>query len=197
MGLGDHRAVVEREKREMPLINCKPRPPRPHLLFLFYYFAQYFICALNWWWFVSYERALFGDDLVNAHLGFNVIGCISFALFASPFMFLPYRYGQRMSPRERRNSTIVCIVQVFVLHDFPLWLMEFWMVWQWGWIHELQGISIILLTSTTAVGFFGVWLGYPWKMSKVLQTYFGSAAFNVAGDPTRSRIGGSGSVPRI
>lgn len=179
------------------MVSCKLRWPRPHLVFLFLYFSEYFICALNWWWFVSFERALLGDNLVNAHLGFNIVGCLSFALVASPFMFLPYRYGERMTPRDRRNSMIICIFAVFLLHDFPLWMMEFWIVWQWGWIHVLQGVSIVLLTCTTAFGFFGVWLGYAWKVSKVLQTHFGSAAFNVGGDPTRARIGGSGSMPRI
>lgn len=187
-----------RDNRMSREISCKPRLPRAQLVFLFLYFSVYFICVLNWWWFVSFERALFGDNLVNAHLGFNVVGCITFALFASPFMFLPYRYGQQMSPRDRRNSMIACMGAVFLLHDFPLWLMEFWMVWEWGWIHVLQGVSVILLTFTTAFGFFGVWLGYAWKMSKVLQTQFGSAAFNVGNandDPNRSRIGGPG--PRI
>ena len=159
------------------------RWPKPHLVFLFIYFSEYFICVLNWWWFVSYERALFGDDLVNAHLGFNVIGVVSFAIFASPFMFLPYRYGEQMTTRSKRNSAILCMMTVFLLHDFPLWLMEFWMVWQWGWIHILQGVSIIILTGTTTFGFFGVWLGYAWKVSKLLQTYFGSTSFNVAEGP--------------
>jgi hypothetical protein len=174
------------------------RAPKPHLVFLFLYFSEYFLGVLNWWWFVSLERALFGDALVNAHLAFNVIGCLSFVFVGSPFMFMPYRYGLQMTPRGRRNNAILCMVIVFVLHDFPLWLMEFWMVWAWGWIHVLQGVSVVILTGTTAFGFFGVWLGYAWKMSKLLQEKFGSAAFNVMGNdngPGALRIGQN--APRI
>jgi hypothetical protein len=178
-------------------LKFNPRLAKPHLMFLFLYFSEYFISALNWWWFVSYERVLFGDTLVNAHLAFTIVGCITFAFFGSPFMFLPYRYGNRMSPRERRNASIACVMTVFLLHDFPLWIMEFWMVWQWGWINILQGVSVLLLTFTTAVGFFGVWLGYAWKMSKLLQVYFGSSAFNVGGDPNKARLGGAPGLPRI
>ena len=62
----------------MPICaNLKVRPPKPQLALLFIYFSEFLICALNWWWFVSFERSLFGDGLVNAHLGFNIVGCLA------------------------------------------------------------------------------------------------------------------------
>ena len=158
----------------------KVRWPKWQLFLLFLYFSEYFICALNSWWFVSYERALLGNDIVNAHIGFNVVGTISFGILSSPFLFMPYRYGAQMTKRSRRNSSIACMGTVFLLHDWPLWLMEFYIVWQYGWIHVLQGVSISLLTITTTFGFFGVWLGYAWKVARVLQQYYGSGGSSLA-----------------
>lgn len=165
--------------------------PRLMLVMIFLYFSEYYICGLNWWWFVSLERALFGDQMVDAHLAFNIIGAVSFGIVASPFLYWPYKYGPQMPPRTRRNCIFFSMSVVFFLHDFPLWCMEFWMVWQYGWITILQGISIVVLTFTTALGTFGVWLGYAWKMSKILQRYFGSSSVSGGnlGGLTAARLG--------
>ena len=170
------------------------RAPPVTLFLIFAYSAQFLLSALNWWWFVSKERALFGASLVDAHLAFVCIGTVVFTFLASPFLFWPYRYGRQMKPRSIRNAIISCIVIVFFTHDFPLWLIEFWMVWQFGWIYEVQGISIILLTITTAWGTFCVWLAYSWKLSKLLQVQFGGGApvtmggLTSAKQPTFQRI---------
>ena len=179
-------------------IWSKGRAPKLPLLMLFGYFSQFFICGLNWWWFVSYEEALFGTQLVNSHLGFNIVGTISFLVIGSPFLFWPYHYGPQMPPRTRRNCVFLCLAIVYFSHDFPLWLMEFYMVWQYGWINKLQGISLFLLTFTTAFGTFGVWLGYAWKMSKLCHKYFGSPSMSGApGGIHRVSGGGMTELQRI
>ena len=179
------------------------RLPKASMLMIFLYFSQFFLVILNWWWFVSLERALFGDALVNAHIAFTVFGTFIFAIFASPFLFWPYRYGKQMPARVRRNCVFLCLVIVFFTHDFPLWLMEFFMVWRYGWIHVLQGVSLLVLTWTTAIGLFGVWLGYTWKVSKLLQRQFGSSNYNIAGTssgmtgPTFGRVAAGANNQRI
>jgi hypothetical protein len=157
------------------------RPPRVPLVMLFTYFAQFWICGFNYWWFISSEEPLFGKGLVQAHLTFNLIGGVTFIFLTSPFLLWPFRYGSQMPKRSRRNAILLCINIVFFFHDFPLWCMEFWTVWRYGWMFVLQGISLFLLSFTTTIGFFCVWLSYAWRVSKILQRYFGSTSFNAVG----------------
>eukprot|EP00759_Apiculatamorpha_spiralis_P011330 PhF_6_TR18727/c0_g1_i1/m.27358 len=154
------------------------RPPHFTLSLLFFYLAEGTVSFWNWWWFIATESNLFGSTLVQAHIGFNILGALVFLIFSSPFLFWPYRYSSQMPARTRRNAVAICLYTVFFLHDFPLWMMEFWVCWKYGWIHVLQGISLILLTFAAAYGTFSVWLTYAWKMAKFLQRYYGSATFN-------------------
>ena len=154
------------------------RAPHFTLTLLFFYFAEGTICLWNWWWFIKAESNLFGSNLVNAHIGFNVMGALLFVFFSSPFLFWPYRYTNQMPPHSRRNSIAICMYTVYFLHDLPLWMMEFWVCWKYGWIHVLQGLSLVLLTFSAGYGTFAVWFTYTWKLSKFLQRYYGSAMLN-------------------
>jgi hypothetical protein len=149
------------------------RSPKVPLVLIFAFFADHFMVIMNWWLFVEYQGYLVGQSLVNAHISFAVIGSFFFILLASPFLFWAYRYGNQMPPKLRRNSIFLAAGISFLFHDFPLWLMELWVVWQYGWISVVQGISIFTLSFCTAIGFFGTWIGYTWKMSKVLQNWSG------------------------
>ena len=156
-----------------------PWPPF-HLALLFFYFVEYLIGIVHWWFFVEFESALFGTAVVNAHLAFNIIGSLLFFLVASPFIFMPYYYRDQTEYKVRRNSTVMAMGISWLFHDLPLWFIEFWIMWNFGWIHIIQGLSMILVSISFAVGFFSVWLGFAWKMSKLLQTHFGGSAFTVA-----------------
>ncbi len=160
--------------------------PPFQLLLLFFYFVEYFVAIVHWWFFVEFEAALFSESVVNAHLAFNILGSIAFFLIASPFLFMPYHYKDLMEYKARRNYTVLCIAISWLLHDLPIWVIEFWIVWNFGWIHIVQGMSLILVSVAFISGFFAVWIGYTWKMSKLLQTHFGGSLFNVA------PIGGGG-----
>jgi hypothetical protein len=154
--------------------------PPIQLALLFFFFIEYVVCVVNWWFFVEFETALFGSTVVDVHLAFNIIGCIAFYLIASPFLFMPYHFKDQMEYKVRRNSTVFALGISFLLHDMPIWFIEFWIVWNFGWIHVIQGVSIILVSIAFAIGFFAVWLGFAWKMSKFLQTHFSGSSFAVA-----------------
>ncbi len=156
------------------------RLPPFHLLMLFLYFISYFVDIVHWWFFVEFEEALFGPMVVQAHLAFNIIGSIFFFIVASPFLFMPYFYKDQMEYKIRRNSTVFAIAISWLFHDMPLFFIEFWIIWNFGWIHVIQGVSMLLIGLSFAVGFFSVWLGYTWKVSKFLQTHFSGSAFTVA-----------------
>lgn len=152
------------------------RMPSVPLMLIFMYFCNFFLTGLNYWWVVSFERRLFGDTLVDAHLTFVILGSVIFIFIGSPFIFWPYRYGQQMTAKSRRNCIFFGVASAWLTHDFPLWLIEFWIAWQYGFLFELQGICLMVLSISTAVGAFTVWLGYAWKMAKACQRYYGTAA---------------------
>lgn len=147
----------------------KIRTPKIPLLILFLNYFVYLFVAINWWWFVQVEVALFGSSLINAHISFVLIGAVIYGLCGSPFMFWSYRYSNQMPPNLRRNATFLSVWVSFLAHDFPLWLMEFWIAWEYGMKSVIQGVSLATLSLTTFIGFFGVWIGYAWKVSGLLQ----------------------------
>jgi hypothetical protein len=181
---------------------CKK--PAVHLVVLFYYFISYFLTLLNYWFFLGNERTLIGNDFVQAYLAMNVIGIACMLLLGSPWIFMAYYFGSQLNYRQRRNATVLGLVISFVFHDFALWVMDFYVVWNYGWIHLLQGTSFVLLCVSATVGFFGLWLGYAWKVSKILQQHFSANAFAVsyAGGPAavgglQPAFGGLGAGDRI
>eukprot|EP00662_Eupelagonemidae_sp_cell21_P016350 gene16350-57019_t len=56
----------------------------------------------------------------------------------------------------------------------PCFLMEFWVVWKYGWIHILQGISVLLTSFSFSMSLLMVWFIWAWKLAKVLEMNFGS-----------------------
>jgi hypothetical protein len=143
--------------------------PKVPLVLLFMFFGVHFLNILNWWWFLKANDGTFGSDLVQAHISFCVIGSLIYFSGASPFLFWSYRHCNQMPPNLRRNAIFLCIWINFLLHDFPLWLMEFWVAWNFRFTNVLQGVSLVALSTSTTVGFFGLWLGYAWKVSGLLQ----------------------------
>jgi hypothetical protein len=146
--------------------------PKVPLFLLFVYFATHFICFLNWWWFIRARESTFGTNLVQAHIAFCVIGTVIYVGCASPFLFWAYRHCNQMPPNLRRNAIFLCIWINFLLHDFPLWCIEFWIGWEYTlsrFSNILQAVSLTVLSFSTTIGFFGLWLGYAWKVSGLLQ----------------------------
>ena len=161
-------------------MGLKFRFPKIPLLLLFLFFVEHTLCILNWWWFISQDSYTYGTSLINAHICFAVIGMLIFLGCASPFMFWAYRHANQMPPTLRRNAMFLTLWIGFLTHDFPLWLMEFWIAWNWGYRSVLQGISLVWLTLATFIGFLGLWLGYTWKVSGLLQKSLSSEAPSVA-----------------
>ena len=177
--------------------------PNDDLVWLYLYFMTCLLTVINHWWFVSNEPSIFGSAIVTAHLVFNIVGTFAFALIGSPFLYYAYAYRHHMSVRAHRDYGSLCSSITFLLHDLPLWILELWMCWRWGWISVIQGVSLVVLSVSFALGFLGTWLGYAWFVAKFLQTYFGETAFNYTtsmpvnrgrmyGDPNVARTGGEG-----
>eukprot|EP01061_Rhynchopus_euleeides_P032806 TRINITY_DN54608_c0_g1_i1.p1 TRINITY_DN54608_c0_g1~~TRINITY_DN54608_c0_g1_i1.p1 ORF type:complete len:186 (+),score=55.21 TRINITY_DN54608_c0_g1_i1:193-750(+) len=154
------------------------RAPRASLFLLYWYFMEVFMSFMAWWWFYSREKALLGDSLVVGHFVCNVIGSVLYVGIGSVLMFWPYRYYHQMLASSRRNRIMAGVYTIFLSRDLPCWLMEFWVVWKHGWIHVLQGVSVLLTTVSFGLGLVMCWLIYTWKLAKYLEHQFGSSETN-------------------
>ena len=126
------------------------------------------------------ERALLEDTLVDWHLACNIIGAVLYVFVGSVLMFWPYRYYHQMLDSSRRNRIMAGVYTIFLVRDFPCWLMEFWVLWKYGWISVIQGISVMLATFSFAFGLIMCWLIYTWKIAKILEKQFGSSETHAA-----------------
>eukprot|EP01063_Lacrimia_lanifica_P025324 TRINITY_DN3310_c0_g1_i1.p3 TRINITY_DN3310_c0_g1~~TRINITY_DN3310_c0_g1_i1.p3 ORF type:complete len:186 (+),score=60.85 TRINITY_DN3310_c0_g1_i1:75-632(+) len=154
------------------------RAPRASLFLLYWYFVSCFMSFMAWWWFMSNERALLGDTLVDWHVALNTLGAVLYLLFGSVLMFWPYRYYHQMIASSRRNRIMAGVYTIFLARDFPCWLIEFWVLWKYGWMHVIQGISVMLATISFSFGLIMCWLLYAWKLAKYLEHQFGSSDTN-------------------
>ena len=166
-----------------------------HLLILYGHVISFIMCVINWWYYVKKHRNLYGDGWVDAHVAFQVIGGIA-VFVSSPVCYWAYMYGSQMPPSRRRDFTALYIIISFLLFAFPLWIIEFSLSWLWGMQNVLQGISLVILSIVTFVGFMTTWLYYAWTAARICQKYFGSymrdlhpvggTAFSTAGRRARS-----------
>ena len=98
-------------------------------------------------------------------------------LIASLLMFWPYRYGQFMLPKTRRNRLSGGIGIAYFTHVVPCWMMEFSVVWTYGWFTTLQGVSFICLTLTWALETVYIWAAYMWFMAGFMNNRYGNTKF--------------------
>lgn len=122
-----------------------PGFPKLHLVYLLFTLNSFFFSLFAWLWVFRLERTLLGDTLVNAHICFVALGVMLF-LITSPLVYWPYKYGAQLPPRYRRNFVFLGIMVLWLFNTFPLWIMEFYIGWQFKIFHVMQGISLVLLT---------------------------------------------------
>eukprot|EP00744_Colponema_vietnamica_P021423 GILI01030605.1.p1 GENE.GILI01030605.1~~GILI01030605.1.p1 ORF type:complete len:183 (+),score=11.47 GILI01030605.1:97-645(+) len=151
----------------------KPRFPSLQLFVLFWQAVSFILTVMTWWWFFKKNRTLFGDSWVDGHFVIQFIGGVSMFVI-SPSMYWPYMYGTQMPPSRRRDLMALFIVATFIMHDFPCWIIEFSLAWQYGVIDVLQGISLTVLSVCTFWGFLTTWLYYSWTMARISQKHFGA-----------------------
>jgi hypothetical protein len=164
--------MADSEVAEFPF-----RAPRLSLLVLFWHPVVNALSAFNWLFFVSDETNLLGSQLSRAHIAFNVIGALTYLLISAVLIFWPYRFGAFMLGKTRRNRLVLGAILVYFTHILPCWMIEFSIVWNYGWFTVVQGTSFILLTMSFIVETLVVWLGYVWQMAGFMQQNYGNTVF--------------------
>lgn len=153
------------------------RLPRLSLFALLWHFILIIICSFNSRYFMLDEESMLGQAVPRIHMAFNIIGFLAYVFVASVLIFWPYRYGAYLLPHSRRNRMLAGIAVVYFLHVLPCWMMEFAVVWVYGWFTLLQGTSFILLIITWIIETVIVWLGYIWHMSGFINRNYGHTRF--------------------
>eukprot|EP00658_Telonema_sp_P-2_P060915 TRINITY_DN49697_c0_g1_i1.p1 TRINITY_DN49697_c0_g1~~TRINITY_DN49697_c0_g1_i1.p1 ORF type:complete len:171 (+),score=25.97 TRINITY_DN49697_c0_g1_i1:335-847(+) len=153
------------------------RLPRFTLFLMIWHVAIIILCFLNWRFFMSAEESMLSQQLPRIYLGFNIIGVLAYVFAGSLLMFWPYRYGAFMLPKNRRNKLMMGVAVSYFSHILPIWLMEFVVIWNFGWFNLIQGASFVLLTMTWSLETLGVWYMYVWQLSGYLDRHYGRTKF--------------------
>ena len=157
------------------------RAPRVTLLLLHWHFMQIIISGFNWRFFISKEESMLGSTLPRFHIGFCVIGLFLYMFVASSIIYWPYRYGQLMLAKHRRNRIMAGTALVYFMHVLPLWIAEFTILWSYGWISLIQGVAFIYTTISWVIESLGVWYAYMWHVSSFLNKNYGDTPFGRGG----------------
>lgn len=155
------------------------RGPRLSLFLLHWHFVQIFICGFNWRFFVSKEESMLGTNLPRAHVAFNVMGLLAYLFVASVFIYWPYRYGSYMLRKRRRNLLMLGSIIVYFIHVLPCWMIEFSIVWSYGWFTLIQSVSFLFLTISWILETVGVWIAYMWHMAGFMNNNYGKTPFGL------------------
>jgi hypothetical protein len=165
----------------MGVYGISYRVPRATLVLLHWHFLQIIISGFNWRFFISKETSLLGESIPRIHIAFATIGLILYVFVASVVIYWPYRYGQLMLDKHKRNRLMFGTALVYFLHTLPLWIIEFDIVWSYGWFSVIQGVSFIFTTISWVLETLGVWYAYMWHMSSFMHNNYANTWFGRGG----------------
>lgn len=157
------------------------RVPRVSLFLMHWHFFLLMVTGFNWRFFVSKEESMLGSNLPRIHLAFVIMGTLIYAFLASVFMFWPYRFGNYMLPKSRRNKLFLGAFLVYFVHVLPCWIVEFSIVWNYGWHTVIQAVSFVYLTVSWIIETLSVWYGYTWHMAGFMNANYGMTRFGRGG----------------
>lgn len=142
----------------------------PLVLILLYFAAL----AVSWMHHVAYLRfhaATYGEELLAAHLAFCIIGSLAYLLAGSTLWLRAARYATKASDRIRDVVCGACIV--FLLKDFPLFVIEFLLLTRHGWQSDYQGSCFIVQFCFFLLMFVTIWLSFLWCVTSLIERRWG------------------------
>lgn len=134
-------------------------------------FAYFFACAFSIGNYVGYFRynyeGMYSSGVPRAYIAFVVIGTTTFILFS-----WAAKYSTMRSLKAQRLQW--GIWAIFVLKDFPLFIIELHAIMCCGWNSPYQGFVFVVQCIFTLFSFSFTWLSFIWRAAGVFQRYFGS-----------------------
>jgi hypothetical protein len=147
------------------------------LVLLNVHFVSVIFSWFNWRYFINAEVSLLGDQTPRLYVAFVVIGTIFFFLFGSLYLYASYRWAAFLREKSRRNRVLSGVAIVYLSHVLPLWIMEFGIIWTYGWMSLLQSAHFVFLSVIWILETLTVWLAYTWHGAGLLHEKYGSTMF--------------------
>ena len=161
---------------------------KDHPIFLMYWYGACSIFSIiNYVSWVRFEEDLVGGDVTRAYLAFVLITVMVY-LCASGFCFFwAARYCDQETKegiKQRNKRVHQGMLFIYFLSDVPFFILDLYIVYWYGWVDVIQGISFVLKLMSWMVGTFFVWFVYMWKVSKFLHRKTGAdREIQLAGAP--------------
>ncbi|KAH9599710.1 hypothetical protein LSM04_001819 [Trypanosoma melophagium] len=133
-------------------------------------------CVLSVIQYVIWVRQRTGElierSLRGAHLAFDVIGLVGFAVGGAPLFVYAYKYG--LSYSKRRTRILSGMAVMFVVWSFPMFIIELAIVFSVKvGLFPQYGIVFILSIISTIVEGFCIWFEYMRFAAHYIHHYRG------------------------
>ena len=140
---------------------------KDHPIYLMYWYgASTIFTIVNYARWVRFNDDLFGADVERAYVAFAVLTTFVF-IFVSGLCFFWAQYYCDKDTKEgikARNFRVnVGMFFIYFFSDTPLFIIDLVIVYNVGWVDEIQGITFILKLTSWMIGTFFVWFVYMWK----------------------------------
>jgi len=143
------------------------------LFFMCWYCVENVIPLANYIVWVRNQTTMLTPELRITYITF--VG-IALVVYFAPVLYLfvracMYHSGRRFMQQEPRARHYLWygIAAVYFFADKPLFIIEFYIVYHFGYHHLLQTCSFLLKTISWLLGSVVVWVSYVWWMSRKLQ----------------------------
>eukprot|EP00659_Diplonema_papillatum_P003692 gene3692-5745_t len=165
-------------------MTCCLKLPSVSLIFVYWFAVDAFLGIANWWFCISREPM---DVAPTSAVLEGIFALISFFVYfgvASPLLYYPHYYRERLrtwdkvvnrpakkkdlGARTWRSYTILGI-WVYFASALPRFLMEYHILFTYGWTYRLQGVAFFSSLITNFNAFLTVWGSYLWRASKKFQ----------------------------
>lgn len=147
------------------------------LFFLFWYLVDTMFSLINYVVWVRYNEDMLGINCVRSYLAFVIIGSIVYFSITGVFFLWSMKYHE--NKKDERNKLIAGVVFVYFFSDFPIFIIEFYIAYYWGYHHTIQALSFMLTIVSWAFGSATVWFSYMWRMARCLQLRSGGPLYSI------------------
>eukprot|EP00659_Diplonema_papillatum_P009715 gene9715-15085_t len=139
---------------------------KDHPVYLMYWYGACSIFSIaNYVSWVRFNEPLVGSTVEGAYLSFVVLTILVYVFVGGLSFFWAQFYCDRESKegiKSRNRRVHTGMFFIYFLSDSPLFIIDLYIVYHYGWVDEVQGITFILKLVSWLVGTFFVWFVYMW-----------------------------------
>jgi hypothetical protein len=137
-------------------------------------------------------------------LVFVIVSVGLFWTFIGPALVYVAKYAG--TQKDRNKWLTIALLVAFAFTDLPMFMCDITIVYYYGWVSAVQGISFVIRLISGFLGAVVTWFIYMWRLSKLLHEQiggmeetasFGSRKNDGAPMPGASRTPARGGTPAI